>query len=160
MLRPLAIAIAFLVLVVPAHTGEKPESNVKAFARDIEQLNGSWKSPTMQFAPGITGRCELKLEFKKDSTVGQAAVLNFVSKNGVFVKVGPSWTAELKEKDTKRFIVLGETKDGKRVELSEIAYQINGDKLTLTSSKALQFEKDGKPIEMSGEWERKKEVKK
>jgi hypothetical protein len=51
-------------------------------------------------------------------------------------------------------------KDGKPAELGEIAYEVNGDKLKLTSSKTRQFEKGGKPIEMSGEWERNKADKK
>jgi hypothetical protein len=66
-----------------------------------------------------------------------------------------SWT----EKD-KKFISLAETKDGKREELDEIAYEVNGDKLTLTSPKALEVGKGGKPVEMSEEWERKKADKK
>lgn len=156
MLRVFVSAIMSLLLSLAASAGDQRESNVKEFARDLEQLNGAWRSPKMEFAPGVTGRCALKLEFKKDSAVGQATVFNFVSKSGVFVKLGPSWTAELKEKDKKRFIVLAETKDGKRAEVGEIAYQFNGDKLKLTSSKTLQFEKGGNPVEMSGEWERRK----
>src|SRR5262249_30625856 len=153
-------AIVFLVLVLTAAAGDQPEANVKEFAKDLEQLNGSWNSPKTEFGPGISGNYVLKLEFKKDSTAGQATVLSFVSKSGVVVKPGPSWTVELKEKDKKRFIVLAETKDNKRVELAEIAYEVNGDKLKLTSSKTLQFEKGGNPIEMSGEWERNKADKK
>lgn len=156
MLRVFVSATVFLVLIPAAPAGEQPDSKVKELAKDLEQLNGSWASPKIQFGPGITGHFQLKLEFKKDSTVGQATVSGFVSKSGVFVKPGPSWTAELKEKDKKRFIVLVDTKDDKRVELAEIAYEINGDKLKFTSSKTLQFEKRGNPIEMSGEWERKK----
>src|SRR5262245_62442938 len=117
MMRPCGTATAFLVLVLAAPAGDQPESNVKEFAKDLEQLNGSWRSPKMEFAPGVTGHFELKLEFKKDSTVGRATVPSFVSKFGVSVK-GPSWIAELKEKDKKRFIVLAETKDGKRAEVS------------------------------------------
>ena len=154
MLRPFATATAFLVLVLAAAAGDQPESKFKEFAKDIEQLNGSWMSPKTVFGSGITGHYQLKLEFKKDSTVGQATVSGFVSKSGIFVQPGPSWTAELKEKDKKRFIVLAETEDGKRAELAEIAYEVNGDKLKLTSSKTLQFEKGGNPIEMSGEWKR------
>lgn len=146
----------FLLLVVAAPAGDQTEANAKEFAKDIEQLNGSWTSPKMEFAPGVTGRCELKLEFKKDNTVGQAAVFNFVSKGGVFVKAGPTWIAELKEKDKKRFLVLAETSDGKRKELAEIAYEVNGDKLKLTSPKTLTFEKGGRPIDLSGEWDQKK----
>jgi hypothetical protein len=37
---------------------------------------------------------------------------------------------------------------------------LNGDKLKLTSSKTLQFERGGNPIEMSGEWKREKADKK
>jgi len=160
MLRVFVSATVFLVLVLGAHAGDQADSNVKEFAKDIEQLNGSWNSPKTQFGPGITGNYVLNLEFKKDGTVGQATVSGFVSKSGVFVKPGPSWTAELKEKDKKRFLVLAETKDGKRAEVAEIAYEVSGDKLKLTSSKTLQFEKGGNPIEMSGEWERKKADKK
>ena len=159
MLRLFVSATVFLVLVLAAATGDQPGSSVKEFAKDLEQLNGFWWSPKMEFAPGVTGHFSLKLEFKKDSTVGQATVPTFFSKNGVTVK-GPSWTAELKEKDKKRFIVLAETKDGKRAELAEIAYEVNGDKLKLTSSKTIQFEKGGYPFEMSGQWERKKTDKK
>ena len=107
-----------------ACAGDQPDSNAKEFAKDIEQLNGTWASPKMDFAPGITGQIQMKLEFKKDSTVGQATVLGFVSKNGVFVKPGPSWIAELKEKDKKRLIVLSEMKGDKRTELTEIAYEV------------------------------------
>src|SRR5262249_32395766 len=160
MLRVFVSATMFLVLVLGAASGDQPESNAKEFAKDIEQLNGSWNSPKTRFGPGITGNYVLKLDFKKDSTVGQATVSGFVSKSGVFVKPGPSWTAELKEKDKKRFIVLAETKDGKRAELAEIAYEVNGDKLKLKSSKTLQFEKAGNPIEMTGEWRRNKADKK
>src|SRR5262249_26683113 len=154
MQRVFVSATVFLVLVLAAAADDQPESKVKEFAGDLEQLNGSWISPKVEFALGVTGRFELKLEFKKDSTVGQATVLNFVSK-GVFVAVGPSWVAELKEKEKKRFIVLAESKDGKRVELVEIAYEVNGDKLKLTSPKALQVEKGkgGVSLQMSGEWE-------
>lgn len=157
MLRAFVSATMFLVLIRAAHAGDQPESNGKEFAKDIEQLNGSWRSPKVALGPGITGRFALKLEFKKDSTIGKATVLDFVSK-GVFVPVGPSWVAELKEKDKKRFIVLAETKDGKRVELAQIAYEVNGDKLKLTSPKPLQVEKGkgGTLLEMSGEWERRK----
>lgn len=160
MLRLFGTATVFLSLVLATRADDKTESKVKEFAGDLEQLNGSWTSPTMVFIPGVTGRCEMKLEFKKDSTVGQATVFSFVSKSGVFVKLGPSWIAELKEKDKKRFIVLSETKDGKRAELGEIAYEVNADKLKLTSPKTIQFEKGGNPIEMSGEWERMKASKK
>src|SRR5262245_49050028 len=79
MLRVFVSATMFLVLILAAPAGGQPESNVKEFAKDLEQLNGSWMSPKIEFAPGVTGRCELKLEFKTDSTVGQAVVLNFVS---------------------------------------------------------------------------------
>jgi hypothetical protein len=159
MLRVLISATVLLVLVLAAPGGDQPESNVKAFAKDIEQLNGSWRSPKIEFAPGVTGQVELKLEFKKDSTIGKATVPNFASKSGVVVP-GPSWTAELKEKDKRRVIVLAESKDGKRAELYEIGYEVNGDKLKLTSPKTLQLEKGGNPIEMNGEWERKKADKK
>jgi len=160
MLRLFGTATVFLVLILAAPAGDQADPNVKEFAKDLAQLNGSWISPKIAFIPGVTGRCELKLEFKKDSTVGQATVLSFVSKSGVVVKPGPSWTAELREKDKKRFIVLAETKDGKRAEVAELAYEVNGDKLKLTSSKTLQFEKGGNPVEMSGDWERKKAEKK
>lgn len=160
MLRVFVSVTMLLVLVPAAPADDQPEANARAFAKDIEQLTGSWISPKMEFAPGVTGRCELKLEFKKDNTVGQATVLNFVSKNGVFVKVGLSWTAELKEKDKKRFIVLAETKDGKPAEMGEIAYEVSGDKLKLTSPKTIRVEKDGTRLEMSGDWERKKADKK
>lgn len=156
MVRSIFGAIALLVLVLTVCAGDQTDSKVKEFAKDIEQLSGSWNSPKTEFGPGITGTYILKLEFKKDSTVGQATVLSFVSKNGVAVKPGPSWTVELKEKDKKRFIVLTETREGKTVELAEIAYEVNGDKVKLTSSKTLQFEKDGRQIDMSGEWERNK----
>jgi len=160
MLRVFVSATVFLVLILPVVGGDQPESKVKEFAGDLEQLNGSWVSPKIKFGQGITGHFQLKLEFKKGSTVGKATVVSFVSKSGVVVKPGPSWSAHLKEKDKKRFIVLAETKDGKRAELGEIAYEVNEDKLKLTSSKTLQFEKGGNPIEMSGEWERKKADKK
>ena len=160
MLRPFGTATAFLVLVLAARAGDQPESKVKEFAKDIEQLNGFWISPKVKFGPGITGHFQLKLKFKKDNTVSQATVLGFVSKSGVYVEPGPSWTAELKKKDKERFIVLAETKDGKRAELGEIAYEVNGNKLKLTSSKTIQFEKGGYPFEMSGQWERKKTDKK
>jgi hypothetical protein len=148
------------MLLLALAGGDRPESKVKEFAADLELLNGSRVSPKIEFGPGITGHFQLKLEFKQDSTIGQATVLSFMSKYGVMVKPGPSWPVNLKEKDKKRFIVLVETKDGKRVELGEIAYEVNGDKLRLTSSKTLQFEKGGNPIEMSGEWKRKKADKK
>src|SRR5262245_35949283 len=118
MLRVFVSATVFLVPVLAAAAGDQPEANGKEFAKDLEQLNGSWNSPKTQFGPGITGNYVLKLEFKKDNTVGQATVSGFVSKSGVFVKPGPSWTAELREKDKKRFLVLAETNDGKRAELS------------------------------------------
>ena len=35
------------------------------------------------------------------------------ARSGVFVKLGPTWSAELKEKNKKRVIVLSEMKDGK-----------------------------------------------
>lgn len=155
MSRVFARATAFLAFIHFAAAGDQPESGVKAFAKDIEHLRGMWIGPKVQFAPGVTGRFSLRLEFKKDSTVGQASVPNFVSKNGVAVK-GPTWTIELKEKDKKRFIILAETKDDKRVVLAEIAYEVNEDRLKLTSSKTVLFEKGGNPIEMSGEWERPK----
>jgi hypothetical protein len=157
MLRVFVSGTMFLVLILAAHGGDQPESSAKEFAKDLEQLNGSWRSPKVALGPGVAGHFTLKLEFKKDGTVGQATVLNFVSK-GVFVPVGPSWVAELKEKDKKRFIVLAETNDGKRVEVAEIAYEVNGDKLKLTSPKALQVEKGkgGALLEMSGGWERRK----
>lgn len=158
MFRLFVSAIMFLAIILAAPAGDPPD--VKEFAKDIEQLNGSWRSPTIVFIPGVMGRWELKLEFKKDSTIGQASVFNFVSKFGIFVMRGPTWTAELKEKDKKRFIVLAETKDGKRVELTEIAYEVKGDKVKLTSSKTIQFEKGGYPIEIRGEWERKNAGKK
>src|SRR5262245_33255564 len=101
MLRLFGTATAFLVLILVAQA----DSDGQEFAKDVEQLNGSWMSPKMEFAPGIMGRFALKLEFTKDSTAGRATVLSFVSKNGVVVNPGPSWTAELKEKDKKRFIV-------------------------------------------------------
>lgn len=160
MVRLFGTATLFLVLMLAAPAGDQAESNAKEFAKDIEQLNGTWKGPKVAFGPGATGRLGLKLEFKKDSTVGQATVPGFVSKFGVIVTPGPSWIAELKEKDKKRFIVLAETKDGKRAELCEIAYEVNGDKLKLTSSKTLPFEKGGKPFDMSGDWERTKTDKK
>jgi hypothetical protein len=160
MLRPVGASIAFLLLVLGARAGEQPESNVKEFGADLEQLNGNWISPKLEFAPGITGRLELKLEFKKDSTAGQATVLNFVSKSGVFVKVGPTWIAELKEKDKKRFIVLAEKKGDTRFELGEISYEVLGDKLKLTSEKTFLVEKGGNPFTMSGEWQRRKADKK
>jgi hypothetical protein len=157
-MQPFGTATTFLVLILATRVGGQPESKVKEFAADLEQLNGSWLSPKMEFAPGVTGRFELKLEFKKDSTVGQATVLHFASKNGIIITVGP-WSAELKEKDKKRFIVLAETKGGKRAELAEIGYEITEGKLKLTSQKAFPFEKGGKPIETSGDWERKKAKK-
>ena len=160
MLRPFGTATAFLVLVFAAPAGDQGETKVKEFLADLEQLNGSWATAKKELGPGVTGNLVLKLEFKKDSTVGRATVSGFVSKSGVFVKPGPSWTAELKEKDKKRFITLAEAKDGKRAEVGEIAYEVNGDKLKLTSSKTLQFEKRGNPIEMSGKWERKQADKK
>ena len=83
MLRVFVSATVFLVLVLAAAAGDPPESNAKEFAKDIEQLNGSWTSPKMEFGPGVTGRFVLKLEFKKDSTVGQATVLGVVVKSGV-----------------------------------------------------------------------------
>ncbi len=155
MLRQFVSTIMVLMLILAAPAGDQADPNVKEFAKDLKQLNGSWMSPKMEFIPGVTGRCELKLLFKKDSTVGQATMLNFVSKNGVIVKVGP-WIAELKEKDKRRFIVLAEPKGDKRMELGEIAYEVSGDKLRLTSPKGLQVEQGGRPIEMSGEWQRKK----
>lgn len=156
MLRLFGTATVLLGLVLAAPAADQADSDAKEFAKDLEQLCGSWMSPKTAFAPGITGRFALKLEFKKDSTAGRATVLSFVSKSGVVVKPGPSWTAELKEKDKKRMIVLSELKAGKRVELGEIAYEVNGDKLTLTGSMTLQFERGGNPIELGGEWERKK----
>lgn len=155
MLRVFTSATMFLVLIFAASAGEQVEGDVKEFAKDLGQLQGSWMSPKIQFIPGVTGRWELKMEFKKDSTEGQASVFGFVSKKGIFVKLGPTWRAELKEKDKKRFIVLAETKDGKRVEVNEIAYEVNGNKLKLTSPKNIHFEMGGYPIDVSGEWERK-----
>lgn len=160
MLRVFVSATTFLVLILGAHAGDRADSNVKEFAKDIEQLNGSWMSPKIELGPGVTGRFELKLEFKKDSTAGQATVLGAVFKSGIAFKVSPSWSAELKEKGKKRYIVLAETKDGKRAELYEIAYEVKEDKLKLTSPKTLQLGKDGNPVEISGEWVRKKADKK
>lgn len=152
----LAVLLAFNIAATAA---DKAPSDVKEFIKDIEQLNGSWMSPKMVFGQGITGNFALKLEFKKDSTIGQATVMNFPSKNGVVVNLGP-WNAELKTKDKKRYLVLSDIKTGKRVELGEIAYEVNGNKLKFTDSKALQFEKGGRPVEMNGEWARKKAEKK
>jgi hypothetical protein len=156
MLRVFVSATTLLVLILAAPAGDQRASNAKDFAKDTEQLNGSWKSPKTQFGLGVTGNYLLTFEFKKDSTFGQTSVSGFPSKSGVNVQPGPSWTAELKEKDKKRFIILAETKDGKRAEVGEIAYEVSGDKLKLTSKKTVQFEKGGNPIEMSGEWERHK----
>ena len=158
--RPLGMVIAFLALVPAAGAGDPADPKAKEFAKDIEQLNGTWVSPTTQLGPGVTGPLELKLEFEKDSTVGRATFLNFYSRTGIFVKVGPSCGAELKKKDDKRFIVLTETKDGERTELGEIAYEVNGDKLKLASPTTLRAEKRGNPLEMTGDWERKKADKK
>jgi hypothetical protein len=66
MLRVFVSATVFLMLILAA-AGDQPESNVKEFAKDIEQLNGSWNSPKTEFGPGITGTYVLKLEFKKCS---------------------------------------------------------------------------------------------
>src|SRR5262245_528666 len=65
MRRLFVSATVFLVFVL-AVVGDQPESNIKEFAKDIEQLNGSWMSPKTEFAPGITGHFQMKLEFKKD----------------------------------------------------------------------------------------------
>jgi hypothetical protein len=160
MVRLFGTATVFLVLIPASPAGDPADSNAKEFAKDIGQLNGSWTSPKVELGPGVTGRFELKLEFKKDSTAGQATVTGYVSKTGILLSVSPSWGAELKEKDKKRYIVLAETKDGKRTELYEIAYEVNGDKLKLTSPKTLQLGKGGNPVEISGDWERKKADKK
>ena len=48
-----------------------------------------------KLGPGVTGRFELKLEFKKDSTAGQATVLGAVSRSGLIFKVSPSWSAHV-----------------------------------------------------------------
>jgi hypothetical protein len=160
MLRPLGAAIVVLVLVLAARAGDKTGPNAKEFAKDVEQLNGTWISPKTDLGPGVTGPLVLKLEFEKDSIVGRATFLNFYSRNGTFVKVGPSCTAELKEKNKKRFIVLAQTSDGRRAELGEIAYEVKGDKLKLASPRALRVEQRGNPLEVTGDWERKKADKK
>lgn len=160
MLRAFVSTTMFVVFILAAEAGDPPGADAREFAKDLEQLTGSWSGPQVEYAPGITGNLQLRLEFKKDTTVGQATVLSFVSKSGVVVSPGPTWTAELKEKDKKRFIVLSESKDDKRMALTEIAYELNGDKLKLTSSHPLSFEKGGKAIGLSGDWERWKAKKK
>lgn len=160
MLRSMSAATAILVFVLTVHAAGQPNANVKQFSADIEQLNALWESPKMDFAPGITGRIYLQLKFKKDSTVGQATVLGFVSRVGIFVKPGPSWIAELKEMEKERFIVLAETKDDQRRALTEIAYEIQGGRLNMKNSRPLSFEKGGKLFDLSGEWARYKADKK
>lgn len=154
MLR-LLVAMAMWIAFTPTIcAGGRPVVGSGESADEIEKLNGIWTSPRMDFGPGITGHFQLKLEFKKANSTGRAIVLSFVSRNGVVVKPGPAWTAESKEKNKKHIIVLVESKNGKRAELAEIAYEVNGDKLKLKSSKTIRFEKDGNPIELSGDWQR------
>ncbi|MFO0969234.1 MAG: hypothetical protein U0793_27070 [Gemmataceae bacterium] len=159
MLRVLASATMFLGVILAAPASDGPETDVKEFATDIGKLTGTWMSPKMTFAPGVTGHFAMKLEFNKGAA-GQASVLSFVSRFGISVAPGPSWSAELKEKDKKRFIVLTETKGDKRTELTEMAYEVMGNRLKLTSSKTLLFEKRGNAFDLSGVWERKKADKK
>jgi hypothetical protein len=155
MRRPLGTAIGLLLLVLAARAGGPSDSDARKFAKDVEQLNGTWVSPKTELGIGVMGPLVLKLEFEKDGTVGRATFLNFYSRTGVFLKIGPACTAELKEKDKKRFIVLARSTDGRRAELGEIAYEVKGDKLKLASPKALRVEERGNPLEMSGDWERK-----
>ncbi len=160
MFRQFGTATMFLGFILGAHASEQADSDTKTFAKDIERLNGSWMSPIIELGPGVTGRFELILDFKKDSTTGQATLQGFVVKSGLAFKVRPSWSAELKVKDKKRCIILAEAKDGKRTELYEIAYAFEGNKLRLTSPKTFHLGKGGNPVEISGEWDRKQADKK
>ncbi len=154
MRRIFGTSTLLLVFVFATHAADLADSNIREFARDIEQLNGSWISPKTVLGPGVTGPLVLNLVFKKESTVGGATFLNFYSRTGIFLKVGPSCAAELKEKNKKRFIILFETNEGKRADLGEIAYEVKGDKLKLSSPKTIRVEKRGNPLELSGTWER------
>jgi hypothetical protein len=158
MLRLFGAATAVLLLVLSAGAGAQPAPKAKDFAADLKQLNGSWRSGNVEVAKGIKGHLELLLEFKEDSTVG-VATLDCIPDEGFFVTVGPC-VAELKAMDKKRVIVLTRFQKGERVKLGEIAYQLEGDKVKLTSPKKLQVVEVGEPLEVSGEWQRKKADKK
>jgi len=158
MLRLFGAATAVLLLVLSAGAGDQPAPKAKEFAADLKQLNGLWRSENFEFAKGIKGHLELLLEFKEDSTVG-VATLDCIPDKKFFVTVGPC-LAELKAKDKKRVIVLTDLQDGKRVQLGEIAYEIAGDKLKLTSGQKLKVREVAEPVEVSGEWRRKKAEKK
>lgn len=160
MLRLFGTATAFLVYLLSANAGAQADSDANKFAKDLEQLSGTWINPKIELGPGVTGRFELRLDFRKDSTTGQATMQGSVFKSGLIFGVKPSWSAELKQKDKKRYIFLAETKDGKRTELYTIAYEVEGDRLRLTSPKTLHLGKGGNPVEISGEWVRKQADKK
>jgi hypothetical protein len=158
MLRLFGAATALLLLVLSAGAGDRPAPKAKEFAADLKQLNGSWRSGNFEFAKGLKGHLELLLEFKENSTVG-LATLDCIPDEWFSVTVGPC-LAELKAVDKKRVIVLTGFQKGKRVQLGEIAYEVGGDKLKLTSPKKLQVVEVGEPLEVSGEWHRKKADKK
>jgi len=151
MLRLVGTATVFLVLVLGAPAGDQPGPKAKELAADTEKLNGTWISPIR--APGVTGNNTLKLDFKKDSTLGTATLQYF--QDGVYDRLGPC-AAELKLKDKTRLIVLSRTQEGKRVEVGEIAYEVNGDKLKLTCPKGLWAEMVRKAVQVSEEWRRRK----